>query len=196
MSVVVAIKDGDKILMGCDSQVTLGSTKYTLKSPMKIWKLEDDKEIVMGLVGDVRDANILSTATGWIGELVKLKNEVNFKYIVRNVVPKIFKELDDFGRVQTKDGIQSIKSNIIFAHKDKAYSIYSDGCVLEMDEIIADGSGYSLCLGAWNELRDKDIPIKEKLVQVIKSACESDLYVNYPIVIMNTKDDEIDVIEK
>ena len=38
--------------------------------------------------------------------------------------------------------------------------------------------------------------IKDKLVQVIKSACESDLYVNYPIIIMNTKDKEVEIIEK
>jgi len=63
-----------------------------------------------------------------------------------------------------------------------------------MDDILADGSGYRLCLGAWNGLKDKDIPIKEKLITTIKAACENDLYVNYPIIIMNTKDDEIEII--
>lgn len=196
MSVVVAIKDGDRVLVGCDSQVTQGYTKSTLKSQRKIWKPEDDKDIVMGLVGDFRDANILSTSEKWIDELTKLKDEVNFKYVVRNITLKIFRELNSFGRMIIDDGIQSINSNIIFTYKDKMYNINGDGCVIESDEIIADGSGYRLCLGAWNSLKDKDIPIKDKLVQVIKAACENDLYVNYPIVIMNTKDDEVEIIEK
>lgn len=196
MSVVVAIKDGSRVWVGCDSQVTSGYTKSTLKSQMKIWKPEDDNEIVMGLVGDLRDSNILSTAKEWIEELPKLKNEVNFKYIVRNLVPKIFKELNSFGRMKTKDGMQFIESNIIFAYKDKAFNIYYDGTVTEMNDILADGSGHRLCLGAWNGLKDKDIPIKDKLVQVIKAACQNDLYVNYPIIIMNTKNDEVEIIEK
>ena len=33
MSVVVAIKDGDSVWVGCDSQVTSGYTKATLKLP-------------------------------------------------------------------------------------------------------------------------------------------------------------------
>ena len=122
MSVVVAIKDNDKIWVGCDSQVTRGySVKSTLSSSQrKIWRASDEDELVMGLVGSLRDLNIL-----------------------------------------------------------------------------ADGSGYELCLGTWNGLKDnKEMSIKDKLVQVIKSACESDLYVNYPIIIMNTKDKEVEILEK
>ena len=100
MSVVVAIKDGDKIWVGCDSQVTAGYTKSTLKSQRKIWRVSDEDELIMGVVGTFRDLNILSTSDGWIEELSKLKNETNFKYIVRKVVPKIFSELDNFGRMK------------------------------------------------------------------------------------------------
>lgn len=195
MSVVVAIKDNDKIWVGCDSQVTAGYTKSTLKSQMKIWRVSDDDELIMGLVGDLRDANILSTAEEWIEELPKLKNEVNFKYIVRKIVPRIFRELNTFGRMRQKDNIQSIESGVIFAYKDNAFQIDSDGCVNEIDDVLIMGSGNRLCLGAWNRLKDKDVPAKDKLIEVIKSACESDLYVNYPIIIMNTKDKEVEIIE-
>ena len=197
MSVVVAIKDNDKIWVGCDSQTTSGYTKSTLKSQRKMWRASDDDELIMGIVGYLRDVNILSTAEGWIEELPKLKNEINFKYIVRKVVPKIFTELDNFGRMNLINGIKSIDSNVIFAHKDNAFCINMDGCVTEIDDILVDGSGSRLCLGAWNGIKDnKEMSIKDKLVQVIKSACESDLYVGYPIIIMNTKDKELDIIEK
>lgn len=196
MSVIVAIKDKDTVWVGCDSQVTMGYTKDTLRLNKKIWKPEKETGVVMGVVGSLRDLNILSTEEKWIDELEELKNEINYKYIVRKLVKKIFDVLNDFGRMKDNNGIKSIESNIIFAYKDKLFSIQGDGAVIESEDIVADGSGYRLCLGAWNSLRDKNIPVKDKLVKVIKAACENDLYVNYPIIIMNTKNDEVEIIDK
>lgn len=197
MSVVVAIKEGDTVWMGCDSQVSMGYTKDTLKLNHKIWKPKEESDVVMGLVGTLRDCNILSTVDKWINELPRLKDEIDFKYIVRKLVTKIYSELEEFGRVRKRDGISSIESNIVFAYKDKLFSIQGDGAVTESVDIIADGSGYRLCLGAWSSIKNKeDMTIKEKLVATIKAACESDLYVNYPIVIMNTKTDEVEVIDQ
>jgi len=72
-----------------------------------------------------------------------------------------------------------------------------NGGVIEIEDILVDGSGSRLCLGTWNGLKDnKEMSVRDKLVQVIKSACESDLYVGYPIIIMNTKDKEIEIIER
>jgi len=133
MSVVVAIKDNDKIWVGCDSQVTYGYTKSTLKSQRKIWRVEDEDNLVMGLVGVCRDMDILSTTEDWIEELPKLKNEVNFKYIVRKIVPKIFSELNKFGRMETKNGQWFIDSSVTFAYKDNAYQIGHNGEVMEIE---------------------------------------------------------------
>jgi len=197
MSVVVAIKDNDKIWIGCDSQVTYGYTKSTLKSQRKIWRVEDENNLIIGLVGVCRDMDILSTTEDWIEELPKLKNEVNFKYIVRKVVPKIFSELNKFGRMETKNGQWFIDSSVTFAYKNNAYQIGHNGEVMEIDDILISGSGRTLGIGAWNNLKDnKEMSIRDKLVQVVKSACESDLYVNYPIIIMNTMNKEVEVIEK
>lgn len=196
MSVVVAIKEQDTIWFGCDSQMTRGYTKETLVNTKKIWRPKSENEVVMGLTGSVRDLNVLSTVDKWIEEIAKLKNEVDFKYIVRKLTPKIFKELEEFGRLKSNNGIQSIESSVIFAYKDRFYEIECDGAVIEGEDILAQGSGYRLCLGAWNSLKDKDMSTKDKLVQVIKSACENDLYVNYPIVIMNTKNDKVEIINK
>lgn len=198
MSVVVAIKDQDRVWVGCDSQVTTGYTKSIIspKSQMKIWKPIDDNEIIMGLVGDVRDNNILSTSNKWIDELTKLKDEFNFKYVVRNIVPQIFRELNNYGRMKSKDGIQSIESTLIFTYKNQCYVIYNDGAVIEILDMMAIGSGSRLSAGTLNTIKNSNLSPKKILIEAIKSSCESDLYVNYPIIIMNTKDDEIDIIEK
>lgn len=50
MSVVVAIKKGDKVYLGADSQVTRGGTRGTLKNPnnYKIWKVIGVDNCLMG----------------------------------------------------------------------------------------------------------------------------------------------------
>ena len=45
-------------------------------------------------------------------------------------------------------------------------------------------------------MNDDRFSAKEKVIQMVKATCESDIYVNYPIIVMNTMDDEVLVIEK
>ena len=195
MSVVVAIKDNDRVWVGCDSQITRGDwSKEELKGYHKIWKPSDDSQIVMGGVGYPRDINILSTTTEWVDELTKLKNSVDLKYIIRSVVPKAFKELEDLGRLQNKDGIKSMKSSFLFAYKDQVYEISVDGCVICHDDIAAIGSGYVECLGAWDIVKNAQMTAKEKLIHILRASCQINLYVNYPIIIMNSLDGEVETI--
>lgn len=197
MSVVAAVKDNDRMWVGCDSQVTNGGTKLTLTSQMKIWKPSDDNEIVMGAVGSLRDANILSIVENWIDELTKLKKTFDTKYMIKTVVPKIFSELENCGRVKNNYGMKTIDGCIIFTYKTQGYFIVDDGGALEIDDMCAIGSGSRLSLGGYKSLKDNTtMSAKEKLINIIESSCENDLYVNYPIVIMNTLDDEVEIIEK
>lgn len=197
MSVVVAIKDSDRVWIGCDSQITRWDwTKEDFFGSHKIWKPSDDQDIAMGGVGYPRDINILSTSTEWVDELTKLKDSVDMKYVIRTIVPKAFKELEDAGRLQNKDGIKSMKSSFIFAYKEQIYELGSDGCVLSHDDMAAIGSGYIECLAAWDIIKNNGMTTKEKLISILKSSCKINLYVNYPIIIMNTLDGHIEVIER
>lgn len=102
MSVVVAIKDKDKVWVGCDSQVTRGwHSKDTLsnKNNYKIFKPKKEPEVIIGLCGYLRDRDILFCVDEYLEELIKLKNEVNYKYIVTKVVPKIFSILKENNRI-------------------------------------------------------------------------------------------------
>jgi len=170
MSVVVAIKDKDRVWMGCDSQVSYGNwTKHSITNPQqKIWKPEDDKDILMGGVGSLRDINILATAKEWLEELPKLKREIDFKYIVRNLTPKIFKELEAFDRVGSDNGIKFFNSSIMFAYENNAYNIQEDGTVITVEDFWAVGSGYMHCFGAWSSLKNKNIPVKKRLLNALK----------------------------
>jgi len=194
MSVLVAVKDRDRIWIGCDSQVT-GGMKGTLGVGRKLWKVGGEEHLVLGVVGHLRDADILSTAEGWITDSAKLKDKVDFKYIVRSVVPKIFSELSSFGRLNIKDSIQSMDSILLFAYKDSAYLISPNGAVNEMgvygENILVAGSGEEIALGVWNGLKDSELDIEDKLYQTLATSCEHDPYVGFPIHIINTLDNRV-----
>lgn len=197
MSVVVAIKDKDRIWIGCDSQMTRENrTKEAMRGGYKIWKPTDDDQVVMGGAGRVRDINIISTATGWVDEPCRLKGSTDMKYMIRTVVPKIFMELESFGSLEIKDGIKSMCSAFLFGYKNQIYEILSEGAVLNSEEMAVIGSGYVECLGAWDVVKNCNMIAKDKLLYILRAGCKTSLYVNYPIIIMNTLDNETEVISK
>lgn len=197
MSVVVAVKDGNKIWIGADSQCSNSYSKKTLsnKNNFKIFKPKDDKNLVIGYCGTVRDMNIFSCVDSYIDELTKLKNEVNFKYMVNTVVPKLFKILNDNDRtIKDPKVLPNLESQLIFACKDKIFEIGSNGQVIECDDYCSIGSGSDFARGYLNKADFKNP--KQDVINAIKSACTSDLYVGYPIVVMNTEDDSVEIIQK
>lgn len=196
MSVVVAIRDEDKIWLAADSQVTSGWTKRLLLSQhsFKIWK--NDMGINMGGVGSLRDLNILSTSDEkFIPEGDIFRNSINFKSMVRDTVPRIFKELDKFGRLVKEDGIVYSQSSFLIAHGQDCFIIQQDGAVLELGDMFAIGSGGDVAESAYIILRDTELTPKEKAIRTVMSSCERDLFVDYPIVITNTMTNEFEIFD-
>jgi len=168
MSVVVAIKENDKVYLGGDSFIGSGWTHRTLtnKHNQKIFKAYDNKDIMIGFVGRFREANIISTTEKWINKLTILENKVNFKTIARDVVKKIFKELKDNGRyIQVDKEDWTWDSEILFIYKNDVYQISSDGCVQVIDDYIAIGAGKELALGYLHQSEGEDP--KERIVKAI-----------------------------
>ena len=195
MSVVVAIKKGDIIYMGADSQVTRGGTRSTLSNPnnYKIWAVEDAEHALMGGVGTVRSVNIIRVANGLIPEIVDMKQAVNFRFVVRQFVPSLFEELDGYDRLnKSKDAAPTMDSSFLFAYRDKLYQIGGDGSVIEVDDFCAIGSGAPEAMGSLFSTVDDQDPIK-RIQDAIKSSATNDIYVDYPIVISNTQDTEFKV---
>lgn len=202
MSVVLAVKDGNRILVATDSQASRGGAKSLLLSPnlMKIWKPEGHQGVIMGLTGALRDQNILSTRETWYDTLLDKAGEpIDFKFVVRELVPEIMNELTAHGRTIQSDNGMTMNSQVLFAKDDVCYSIDFDGCVGELVEdgqALALGSGCDVAMAAYNVLQDiKEIDIKEKLIRAASQACQDDLYVNYPIIIMDTTSDNIEVFD-
>ena len=195
MSVVVAIKKDGIIYMGADSQVSRGGTRTTLSNPnnYKIWSVSDVDNCLLGSVGTLRANNIIKVANDLIPEIVDIKNAVNFRFVVRHFVPRLMDELNDYNvLLKDKDDTPDMGADFLFAYHDRLYSIDRYGCVIEIDDFCAIGSGASEALGSLLSSMDEKNPV-ERIKTAIKASAAHDIYVDYPIVISNTEDTEYKV---
>jgi ATP-dependent protease HslVU (ClpYQ) peptidase subunit len=188
MSVVVAVRDEDKIWLATDSQVTNGWSKSLLLSQHSFKICKCANGVSIGTVGALRDANIISTSDiEFISENRILKNSIDFKGIVRETVPLFFNELEKNRRVYIDHGVPYMQSAFILAYKNSCFLIESDGCVQELYDMFAVGSGADVAESAYIILRDTELSAKDKAVRAVMAACERDLFVNFPIVVTNTE---------
>ena len=194
MSVVVAIKSGDKVYIGADSQVTKGGTRSTLHNPnnYKVWKVDGNEHALMAHVGAVRDANVVRLMSGLISDYDEYCGNINYRFVVKHVVPEIVNTLREANFMDGGGKIDFMNSSFLFAYKDKLYSISADCCVLEIDDYVAIGSGAPEAIGSLLCSEGEDP--KQRIIKAIKASAASDIYVDYPIIITDTDKREFDVI--
>lgn len=197
MSVVVGIKQDNKIYLGADSQVTRGGTRVSLSNHnnYKIWKVKGVDNCLMASVGNLRDACVLRILDDLVDEIDVIKNRINFKYVVTKIVPRIIKQLKEYGYIQQQNNFEGFDSRFLFAYKDQLFLIGNDGSVIEIDDCVAIGSGESEAIGSLIATADNDNP-EYRIVTAIKSCATHDIYVDYPIVLTNTENAKFDVISK
>jgi len=194
MSVVVAIKKDGIIYMGADSQVTKGGTRTTLSNPnnYKIWRMSRVKGCIMGSVGNLCAANVIMVAEDLIPEITDIKNEVDFKFVVKKFVPNLMGELELYGLMNCSSGTNDMGAGFLLAYHDRLFNISQYGAVIEVDDFCAIGSGSSEAIGSLLSTMDENDPT-ERIKAAIKSSATHDIYVDYPIVISDTKTTEFKV---
>lgn len=196
MSIVVAIKQDGIIYMGADSQASCGGTRFTLSNPnnYKIWAVQDVAHCLMGSVGLIRANNVLKVADGLIPKSESGEHAVDFRAVIKQIVPRMIEELEK-NKVIAKDVLEdtcNMKTDFLLACGDKLYTIDRFGCVIEVDDFCAIGSGSCEAIGSLlSTVKEKD-PV-ERIKTAIKASAAHDIYVDYPIVISNTADTKYQV---
>ena len=195
MSVVVAIKKDGVVYLGSDSQVTRGGTRTSLtnQNNFKIWKVKGVDNCLMGHVGLLRDACVIRVMENLVREIDVIHDEVNFEYVVTRVVPKIIEELKFYNYLESEGKFKDMESRYLFAFEDKLFVIGFDGSVIEVDDYIAIGSGECESIGSLLTTNNNDDP-ETRIIKAIKASAAHDIYVDYPIILSNTKDLEFKVI--
>ena len=196
MSVVVAIKKGDKVYVGADSQVTRGGTRATLKNPnnYKIWKVIGVDNCLMAHVGTVRDANIVRLIDNLVTDYDIYRDRIGYGFVVTSVVPDIFAALKQAGYLKDEQYLDHMESRYLFIYKDKLFTINTDGCVLEIDDYVAIGSGEDQAIGSLLSTEGEEP--QTRIIKAIKASAASDIYVDYPIILTNSKTTHFEIINE
>lgn len=186
MSVVIAIKNGDHIVMGADSQVTCGWLKS--KTNSKIFFVKDCPNAIMGSVGELRGSQILQATSNLIDELKILKNEINFDYCVLSLYEKIYQIFKTNRLVEKENGeyVSYLPNSFIFAYKDTAFLIYYDGTVQEIKDYLTIGSGAETAQAVLENNKNKQPETRSR--EAIKVCADKTLSVDNDVVILSTKD--------
>lgn len=190
MSLVVAIKDRDRIVLGADKQASTGGTKDHTNT--KIWKLEELPGAILGAVGSARASQIIQYSQ--IIDKNMLSQKLDTDFIVRVLAPTLANGLKNNGIVvEPAEGAKCdmMPNAFIFAYRDRAWTIWHDLSVSEIDEYFAIGSGSDVARGVLYATPDKN-PF-ERIVTSIEAAAESTLYVDNGIDLLVTGSHEDDL---
>lgn len=159
MSVVAVKNKKNEIIIGADSQITIGSSidKFT-----KLIKHKEN-ELYYGLSGSPSDL------TSYKVFLKKHKPS-------GNNIKDIHEHFVDFLEfVKSFKGKPQIKSTFLFIYKNKVYKITKNLMIneIEVDDYKAIGSGFREAETA--------LYLGENIKKSIEVACENNIYCNYPI---------------
>lgn len=195
MSLVVAIKDGDRFVLGSDKQASTNLNKE--HSATKIWECKDFSKALVAGVGSCRASQIIQHNSLIDWNTLMAVEHIDTDFIVNNIVPAIVAQLRANGIACGATGDTgkelfdiSIPNIFIFAIEDRAWMIYNDLSVTEIDDYIAIGSGADCATGVLFATKEKN-PF-ERIVTCIEAAAESTLFVDNRIDFLATLSHDTD----
>lgn len=186
MSLVLAIKDRDRIILGADKQISDSGSDSADHTSTKIWAVEELPGAIMGGVGSARASQIIQYTD--IIDKNLINKDVDTSFIIRSLVPTIVASLKANGiNAEIKDGSPCIMlpSSFIFAYKDKAWVIWNDLSVAELTDYLAIGSGSDVAKGAL--FATKNCNPFDRIAVAIGAAAETTLFVDDRIDLLATE---------
>ena len=184
MSVIVAIKYKNGIMVAADRQATSGNDTF---NTTKIFTTKYSN-IIMGFVGSLRDGNIISV----LDEVIDYKDildgiEIDMPYIIKVVVPKIFYTLKKNNRIMTVNGVDESSSSYMLCTDKSIFDISGDGAVIEANDFDAIGCGDQYAKGYLQTCNLKGATKKQALEYIknaVGKACKSDPFIDNNIDIL------------
>lgn len=185
-------KENDCVWIGGDS---LGSNGYTkaVEGQHKVFRNKVFKNVIMGSTSTFRHIDLLKYSDKLFDELDLYKNtKIDHEYMVIKFIPNIITLFKDGIVFETEI---NRGANFIVGVGNKLFEIQGDYSVLEPSlGFCSVGCGEDVAMGSLTTTKDMDMPIPERIELALRSAEECCCGVQRPFVIMNTKDEEIIVI--
>jgi ATP-dependent protease HslVU (ClpYQ) peptidase subunit len=179
MTCIVAIEDGDRVWMGCDSQDTWGGHKL----PMLSRKVFSVGEWLIGVAGQSRVADVLELA---FQAPKRARGISNRQYLVMVFIPTLISTLEQHGALVTaEDGSNSMEATMLMARGGECYAVSDDYSVGRITEYYAIGSGGDLALGSLHSTEGE--PAECRILLALEAAIKYDAGCGNPTHIVQTK---------
>jgi len=190
LSLVIAVKDKDRFVFGSDKQASTGLNKS--HDATKIWEVDDLPGAIMAGVGSCRASQIIQYSALVDYNFVMDMGGVTTNYIINSMVPIIVGQLKNNGiccNIASDEKETSVDTMIpntfLFAYQDKAWMIYHDLSVVEIENYQAIGSGAEVANGVLFATPEKN-PF-ERIVTCIDAAAETTLFVDHGVDFLATE---------
>lgn len=186
-------KKDESVWIGAD---TFCSTSFygQNRNINKVFKSKDCGKVLIGICGSCRQADLLEF-NPIVNKIDVYENkDINREYIVTKVAPTI-SNLFSVNKCEYTSNNEAFGGNFLFGIGDKLYQMQSDYSILEtQDSYMCIGSGAYHADGAMCALKDIELTPVERITKALEAAEHHQINVRRPFTIMNTKTDEIIVI--
>ena len=144
MSVIIAIKDKNRIVVGVDSRMSSCDSYFDSYSRRpKAIHINEKRDIIVGGVGNIGLVDVIKQilAEHPMNEVYSLDRN----YIVKYIIPALVVNVRDYEMSDKENKMDGI---LLIAVKDRAYMIMGNYSVEEVDGYAAEGSGREAALGS------------------------------------------------
>jgi len=188
VTVIVAARTEDGIVMACDSQTSAGWHKMERDVP-KLWVTG---EWLFGAAGSVRAAQVVRHHTSW--PKYRPDEEYDFEaFAVKKIIPAIRTAARDNGALETSAGIESVGCSLLGVIDGNIVEFGHDGSVVcEPSGRMAIGSGYAQALGHLDAIDANGVHWCENdVVNAVRAAIKTNGGCGGPVQVVNDVDMEI-----
>ena len=188
MSVVIAVRYKDGVIMAADKQITWGNLKTSNATKLIQTKWSN---IGIGGVGSGRLCDLLEIIDEIIPASDILKQiPIDRKYMIKYLVPDLFKHFKEYNMVLSNSNNENyIDGNLMICTPYLIHSMGNDGSLVQYENYASIGCGEQLVHGYlstlsidWSKLKEEKAI--EILIDCIHNACKDDVYI----------DDNIDIV--
>lgn len=177
MTCIVGVVNNGKIYFGADSQMSDGNLKLMVSDEKVFIK----SNIIFGVAGNCRFSKLLKY---YLDIPPQDDGMSDIFYLHHMIVENIRKLALDYGYSEKENNQESINSYTIIGYKDTIYSLDAMFSLSKIDiKYWAEGTGRQVALGVMYNLRNENMPIKEKILKALEASEYFSSGVSYPFQI-------------
>ena len=190
MSIVIATKVDNKVVMMADSAETLGEKVTTLTEPerMKVLVIGD---VLVGSAGRVKNIRRLAEHPEWFDTKQK---EFNKEFIVTKIIPKLFQELEKHEFLDTDDDFPKNEASVIMSCGNRIFYMQPDFSVHEINKFVAVGCTKRLIHSTLSNIQNGKE--NEAMLAAMRLSSELSPGVRPPYYVIDTERKEYKKIEE